>query len=390
MLRIALDNAVSLASILMLAAVLLGGCVSSESWEATRLLQDIDAAGGPSTLKAETPRPRRSTLRYEVEGRSGVADLYEPGQPVGGALVLVPGFTEAGRNDWRLVELARSLARARFLVLVPELPGARQLRVRPEDSRNIADAVIHLRQLRPAEAARGLGVVAISYAVGLAVLAAVEVEEKAPVDFLVGVGGYYDSQAVVTFATTGRFRAPGEAGWQRGAPLAAAKWIFLASNAAVLDDAEDRRRLEAIGRDCFDGCDVDSAALAAQLGAPARSLLDLVANEDPARLPRLLAALPEKVTQRMHQLSLSRQDLSPLRGRLILIHGRLDPLIPYTESLALARAVPGSEVFIIDGFSHITPRGVGWAGQLQLVNAIKAVLARRRLPSDPAADVVLQ
>ena len=79
----------------------------------------------------------------------------------------------------------------------------------------------------------------------------------------------------------------------------------------------------------------------------------------------------------MELLSLSRRDLSALRGKLILIHGRLDPLIPYSESLALGAAVPGSEVFVIDGFSHITPRGVGWAGQLQLVSAIQAVLDRR-------------
>lgn len=31
---------------------LLQACVSAESWEATRLLQDIDAGTGPSTLEA--------------------------------------------------------------------------------------------------------------------------------------------------------------------------------------------------------------------------------------------------------------------------------------------------------------------------------------------------
>ena len=269
------------------------------------------------------------------------------------------------------------LARARFLVLVPEVPGSRQLRVRPEDSRDIADAAIYLRRLRPDAAERGLGVVAISYAVGLAIIAALEVEAQAPVDFIVGVGGYYDTRAVVTFATTGRHRTPGELRWQRGQPLASAKWIFLASNAAVLGDPGDRRRLEAIAEDCFDGCDLDIAALTAELGPEAGALLALIANRDPARVSQLLAALPERVSGQLHRLSLSHRDLAPLAGRLILIHGRLDPLIPYTESLALGRAVPGSEVFIIDGFSHITPRGVGWAGQLQLVNAIKAVLRRR-------------
>ncbi len=361
----------------LLTLLLLSGCVSAESWEATRLLQDIDAAGGPSELKERTPPPQRSTERFSFAERSQVADVYDPRQPLGGVLVLVPGFTRAGKNDPRVVELARSLARARFLVMVPELRGSRELRVRPEDSHTIADALRHLRHTRPEAAAGGVGVVAISYAVGLAVLAGLDVAADAPADFIVGLGGYHDTTAVITYATTGRFRLPGSRDWRQGQPLASAKWVFLAGNAAVLDSAPDRRRLQALGEACFDGCDPDVAALARELGPEGRALLALIVNEDPAQVPALIAALPEAVQQRIERLSPGHYDLAPLSGKLILVHGRLDPLIPYSESLALARAVPGSEVFLIDDFSHITPRGVTWAGKLQLIDAIQAVLARR-------------
>lgn len=378
----ALDRrpAAGLILVMFLLAGALGGCVTAESWEATRLLQDIDAAGGASRLKETVPEPRRSTLRYEIQGRDGLADLYMPGEAPGAMLVLVPGFTEAGRNDARLVELARSLARARFAVLVPEVPGSRQLRVRLEDRQTIADAVRFAREQRPALAARGVGLVAISYAVGLAVLGSLDLEAATRPDFLVGLGGYYDTTAVVTFATTGRYRPPGERRWRRGHPLDSAKWIFLAGNAAVLDDPRDRQRLQEVGRDCFAPCAPDVAALRDELGPEGDALLDLITNDDPAQVPALIAALPPEVTRRLQALSLKHRDLSPLQGRLILIHGRRDPLVPFTESQALAQAVPGSELFIIDDFSHITPRGVGWAGQLQLVNAIQAVLERRSLP----------
>jgi len=367
----------------ILLAGLTTGCISQESWEATRLLRDIDAAGRPSELKSITPAPQRRTLRYEIEGRRGVADLYLPGEPAGAALVLVPGFTEQGRRDWRLVELARSLARARFLVLVPEVPGSRQLRVRLQDSRTIADAVVQLQREDDEVAGRGLGLVAISYAVGLSVLAALEVEEVAPIDFLVGLGGYHDARAVVTFATTARYRLPGDGRWHKGTVEAAAKWIFLATNAAVLENAEDRRRLVSLGRDCFDGCTVDAEALRAELEAEGRALLDLITNKDPNAVPRLIDALPSRAKEQLRALSPASHDLTSLAGRLILIHGREDTLIPFSESRALARAVPNSEIFLIDGFSHITPDAVGWTGQLQLIDAVQAVLARRRLPSPP-------
>src|SRR3546814_4400430 len=79
--------------------MVLGGCVSAESWEATRLLQDIDAAGGPSALKKRAPEPQRTTERYSIDGRANVADVYHPNQLLGGALLLVPGFTRAGKDD---------------------------------------------------------------------------------------------------------------------------------------------------------------------------------------------------------------------------------------------------------------------------------------------------
>ncbi|HEY9550059.1 MAG TPA: hypothetical protein VIR45_11215 [Kiloniellaceae bacterium] len=367
----------------LLLLLVLGGCVSAESWEATRLLQDIDAAGGPSALKERAPEPQRTTERYSIDGRANVADVYHPNQPLGGALLLVPGFTRAGKDDRRLVEAARSLARARFLVMVPQVPGSREFHVRLEDAGTIADALRHLKASRPAAAARAIGAVAISYAVGLTALAALEVAEEVPIDFLVSVGGYYDTNAVVTYATTGHYRLPGSSAWRRGETLPAAKWIFLASNAAVLADERDRRRLQGLGARCFQGCDPDTEALARELGPEGRALLTLVTNSDPARVPALVAALPEAVRQQMARLSLSRRNLSPLTGRLILVHGRRDPLVPYSESMALAGAVPGSELFLIDGFSHAAPEAVSWTGKLQLISAIQAVLARRA-PADPS------
>jgi fermentation-respiration switch protein FrsA (DUF1100 family) len=49
------------------------------------------------------------------------------------------------------------------------------------------------------------------------------------------------------------------------------------------------------------------------------------------------------------RLDLARHDLTPLKARLLLVHGRHDTLIPWPESLALAAAVrPGqARVFLI-------------------------------------------
>lgn len=363
------------------------------------MLKDIDAGEAPSALKDSTPTPSRREITYRVtqpeSGQPGplqIADLYHPNRPdpgdLDGALVLVPGFTPSGKNDRRLVALARSLARSGFLVLVPDLRGSRETRVRLKDARRIADALVHLSG-RPElegfaddEEVPQAGLVAISYAVGLTVLATTEPDARMRAGFLVGLGGYYDTTEVVRFTTTGAYRLPGEADWRSLRPLRPAKWYFLSSNIEALSEPGDRAALGAIseirqrsGREAL--VDSEGRDLVAQLGPEGRSLYSLMTNQDPARVELLLNALPEALRVQLAALTLRDRDLSHLAGRLILIHGREDPLVPFSESLALSRAVPETELFLIDGFSHVNPRSVGVIGQLQLADAIQAILARR-------------
>ncbi|MEM7223950.1 MAG: RNA methyltransferase [Pseudomonadota bacterium] len=360
----------------ILLAALLVSCISQQSREATRLLEDIDRGSGPSALKAATPTPTRSELSYEIDGRLRLADLYQPNQPVGAALVLVPGFTPHGKNDRRVVELANSLARVRFQVLVPDLAGARNLRVSLADADAIADGVVHLSGL--AARGQGVGILAISYGVGLAVLASEQPEVAGRLAFLVGIGAYYDTASLITFMTTGTYREPASGTLHRIEPEPDAKWIFLASNVDVLSDADDQLKLRAIAERHLLSPGASVTPLAKVLGPEGRALYDLMTNQDPARVAALSDALPAEVRARIQELSLAGRDLSPLAGKLILVHGREDTLIPYTESQALAAAVPDSELFLIDGFSHIEPSDVGVLGQLQLIDAAVAVLNRRQ------------
>jgi pimeloyl-ACP methyl ester carboxylesterase len=251
------------------------------------------------------------------------------------------------------------------------------MRVRLEDSRGIADAVVHLAQTDLLEGHEGVGVVAISYAAGLAILATMESDARASVRFLVAIGGYYDTTALATFVTTGRFRQSPVDRWQARNPHPAAKWLFLASNIDLLDDASDRGILLAIAERRFDDRDAQVDNLAARLGPGGRSLFEFLENSEPERVEDLLGKLPNGVQARLRRLSLRNYDLSHLAGRLILIHGRADAMIPYTESVALAAAVPGSQLFLIDGFSHVDPTGVGLLGRLQLIDAVQAFLERR-------------
>ncbi|WJW76405.1 RNA methyltransferase [Thiohalobacter sp. IOR34] len=369
------DAAGLLSAALTLILLMLSGCVPPDD-EAALVLEDLAAGGGDSRLKRRTPHPTRMALEYAIAGRSYRGDLYRSGEQARAGIVLVPGVAERGKEDPRLVAFANTLARARFLVLVPELPNLRALRVRAGDAQGVADAFCYLlaRQDFPAPGRAGIG--AFSYAVGPAVLAALRPEIRDRLDFLLGVGGYYDLERVVTFATTGY--SPDNGQWDRRETNLYGKWVFVLSNVELLSDPEDREAFRIMARRKLadPGAAIDD--LVVRLTVEGRALLALLENRDPQRVAALLADLPAAIRAEMDALNLSNKDLSRLEARLILLHGRDDDIIPYTESMSLAAAVPKgrAELFVIDGLAHVDVRPLG-LDQRSLWRAIRILLAER-------------
>lgn len=337
--------------------LLLAGCAPARHYEAVLVLQDIAAERGASRLQQSRPAPLRQGVSYSVAGRSHHADLYLPGPLEGcatlcprAAIVVVPGAVPRAKDDPRLVAFATTLARAGFAVLAPEMPGFRSMRVRPSDAREIADAFSYLVG-RPELAPGGrAGMFAFSYAVGPALLAALEDDIRERVRFVVGLGGYHDLPRAMRFFTTGWFEHDGQ--WRQIPPddtgrmvLVHASLDYLAAAHAESDRASFGRMVELRERDP----QADLAPLAAGLSAEGRAVYALAVNTDPARFPELLAGLPEAMRADLDRLNLARHDLKPLQARLLLLHGRNDNLIPYPESLALAAAAPTgrAEVFLI-------------------------------------------
>ena len=155
-----------LGSLLLLAVVLAFTFGDPIAWgQAALIMWDVAAGGKPTLWQDLTTRPNDHVTRWQ----DGEGDLYEPGGKTRAAMVLVPGAAVLGRDEPRLKALARTFARAGFMVLVPELPEVRRLALSRADAGRVASA---LRQLHKWQPAQPLGVAAVSYAVAPAVIAA--------------------------------------------------------------------------------------------------------------------------------------------------------------------------------------------------------------------------
>jgi len=358
----------SLAAALLLAA--LAACSPRDALDAFDALVQLQSAADPG--RGET-RPERRSLH----GPAGEVDLYQrPDAAPGAVLILVPGLAPEGRRDPRLMHLADTLARKRFAVFVPNLPNFAQQRIAASDKDRIAGA---LRQAADGNARLPLGVAAISYASGPAILAVLEPDLRRRVSFVVTIGGYSDSAAVTAFFTTGYFRPPG-GDWQQATPNDYGKWVFVLANAERLDNLVDRAALTAMARRKLADLNADVRDLEIGLGPEGEAVVALLANRDPDRVPALVERLPRAIRDDLAALTLAGRDFSGVAARFHLVHGRDDAVIPYTESEALAASLPADKarLTLLDSYAHAALSPGSLVDLFRMWRALTALMAERR------------
>lgn len=291
------------------------------------------------------PSPRRA-------GLPGLpaADLYEP--PAlrrAPGLVLVHGLAPLGKDDPRLAEAARALARAGFRVALPTIPGLTRLRPRPEDAEPVVAAIHALAADAPPS---GVSLLGVSVGAGPALLAATDPRVAGRVGVVLSLGGYASTVELLRFFLTGAYGYRKTAG--RGSPQPEAARLFLRQNLDLLERPEDRRRLDAWLRE-------PSAGPPAALSPEGAAVVRLVENRDPGKVGGLVAALPPRLRELLEALSPERV-VPRLSARLLLVHGRQDPAVPFTESLRLAeaaRAHTPTRLVVVGMVQHVEPEEAG-------------------------------
>ncbi len=377
-------------ALLSLLLALLAGALSPlgrRSVEAGGLLIDVWSVG-----HAGWAAPTATVTYAGPGGESRQADVYcDPSAPPGARLLLAHGLVDTGKDDVRLHALGRAFARHRFLVVIPDFPGMRALRVDRGDIDEIDAALRAARRVGECAAADGLpmGAVGFSYSSGPVLLALDRPGVARPADFAVLFGGYDDLLDVVRFLTTGRHRDLGvEYG---GEALPQGRWLVLQANAATVADPDDRAALAAIGRLKRADPNADVGALAAGLGPSGRALLDVFENTDAARFDALVRRVDPEVRATLDALSPSRSLERPLPIDLYLLHGRSDAIVPWSETLKLSRSVRTAgrvRVALLGGFRHARPQGDGEAGWVEalrypadsarILDMLVEILARRQ------------
>ena len=134
-------------------------------------------------------------------------------------MLLVPGVHAAGVDEPRLVQFARDLASVRHTVLTAELPDLTQYRITPRTTDMIEDAALWLSQQRALAPDGRVGMMGISFAGGLSIVAASRPSLRDRVAFVMSFGGHGDLPRTLRYLCTGiqpTARIPAAARLRRG------------------------------------------------------------------------------------------------------------------------------------------------------------------------------
>lgn len=222
------------------ALVVLWGPLLYPGGKAALVLLDVYSPSlvGTDLAAVMTPEPRGSETRETLGGVDMRVSWWRPGwgdrHP---AIMIVNGATPVGNDNAATRQFATTLARAGYLVMLPEFPFLVEGRLDADGPRVVDAAFARLRAL-PETAGSPAGAFGASVGAGLMLAAAGRSGALRQADHLTVLGGYFDLDTYVAAVATRSQGTPpaGLAPWE---PSDEAKErIPPAVEAAMSDDAD--------------------------------------------------------------------------------------------------------------------------------------------------------
>lgn len=270
--------------------------------------------------------------RYGDAGSRG--RVYSPrGRVSPPAIVLVHGMHPDGIDEARLIELARAFAATGVATYTPAIDGLTRYSIDAASVRDIAEGAQHFAQEL---GVRAVGVIGVSFAGGLALLAAEEPSAGEAIAFVVAIGAHDDLSRVARWYGGEPARGPsGETVSVAPHPYGAGVFIYGAA-AEFFPPADLEAAREALGL-VLAGQRRAARARLPGLSAPSRHLIEQAIDfkgADPALVRRYL----EVVEARHAQLAAASPagKIGGLSVPVYLLHGVDDPIVPSTETAHLA------------------------------------------------------
>lgn len=369
------------------------------AYSAVALLLVLLAAGAPPALwhlralyvlvkvedaKAEPPLARlversfaESELAIATPAGPMRARLYQPVHPVSAGMVVVHGVHFDGIDDPRMRAFARALAGVGVPVLTPHITALTELRVEPSEIESIGAATQELARRTGSR----IGVFGLSFAGGLALLAAADERYRRNIAYVFAVGPHADMARLARYYATDEDPRPDGSVQKLKAHPYGAMILVYTHPEDFFSPKEAPIAREALGL-ALNEKEKEARAAAEKLSPASRAMLEsLAVHWDPT--PELRAALLRSIAKHGEEFAAVSPagKLARLWTRVFLLHGTGDNVIPATESEWLAHELGPSRTraFLVSPvISHVEAGGKPTgADEARLVHFLAQVLQQK-------------
>jgi dienelactone hydrolase len=329
-------------ALLLIVAVLLAWEPSRVALQTAVMLPNLLDAG-PKPLALFSEAPRRESIRYRPAEPGHETDLAELWLPAwasadrrAGAMLLVFGVNNVGRNHPAIVRVADGLARTGVAVIVPESRALLEGRLEAAE----IDGVVHAFETlaaRPEVDSERVGIVGFSVGGSLALLAAADPRIAAQVRWVNAFGAYADAAEYLASVAAHAYQAP-DGTVTEWIPTELARQVYLQFLLEGVADPVDRAALEAAFAEAILAADRgtrDEALRASLRTDAARAIYDLMVVRTLPEARTAIAALPPESGDFIAAISPAGA-MDGLRADVHLMHERDDHHVPYVQSRALA------------------------------------------------------
>jgi len=331
------------------------------------IIRAADLPGTAATLASwrTTPVTRDPDMTLPTRGGDVPGRFYRPARQTRRTILLMPGVHRDGINESRLVGLAEDLAATGFGVLTVAAPDLQRFKVTPQVTDVIEDAVLWTSAQPQFRTDGRIGVLGISFAGGLSIVAAGRDSIRDRVAFVMSFGGHGDLARAMHYLTTGEVIGDLESAKRSSAVLGAdhvrvhpphdyglavtllnladrvvpaaqvaalAKGIdgfLLASSLAVTDPPKAIPVFE------------DMKRYQETLPEPSRTYMQYVNDRAVDKLGPILAPVADALSGHPAMPALSPERATPPRAPVFLLHGVDDNVIPSVETVLLAEHLNG-------------------------------------------------
>lgn len=301
------------------------------------------------------------------------ARLYIPvGVSHAPGMVIVHGVHHLGIEEPRLVRFARAVSASGIRVLTPELATLADYQIDAQSIALIGESARSLSEDRGEK----VGVLGLSFAGGLSLLAAADARYAPYIQFVVSVGSHDDLERVSEFLITNTILRP-DGGTLRMTAHEYGPLVLIYSHVEDFfppGDVEAARK--ALRLLLWEQVD-DSKKAAEQLSAASRKKMQLLYQHQAGALAGEMKEVIAQHRAEMAAVSPHGQ-MAALHVPVFLLHGAADNVIPPSELLWLQRDVPApflKNALISSAISHVSMEGEPSPGdKMRLVHFMAQML----------------